>query len=172
MESIYSICNNTRPGSHMRHEEVVVRLAELWTEAGQQAELEDLVFDYLRRDLLNRILGNSDNHGRNTAILRHADRLELAPIYDLAPMVLDPEGVSRVTKWRAERLGEPQWREVCEDLAPFADPDVLYQRLRDAAVQFLALPDLLTGIPPAIRQASGRLPVLRLEASLKNWGLL
>lgn len=76
-----AICNNTRSGSHMRHEEVVGRLAELWAEAGQEAELENLVFEYVRRDLL-------------------------------------------------------------------------------------------TGIPPAIRQASGRLPVLRLEASLKDWGLL
>ncbi|MCH2338469.1 type II toxin-antitoxin system HipA family toxin [Pseudomonas sp. NPDC047963] len=172
LESVYSLCNNTRPGSHMQHEEVIARLAQLWTEAGQQAETPDLVFEYVRRDLLNRILGNSDNHGRNTSITRSGGRLALAPIYDLAPMVLDPEGISRVTKWHEERLGEPQWRDVCERLKPFAEPEDTYERLRQAARDFLALPDLLTEIPPAIRQATGRLPVLQLEPNLKRWGLL
>lgn len=172
VESIYSVCNNVQPGSHMAHEHVIARLVELWVEAGQKAEVEDLVFEYVRRDLLNRLLGNSDNHGRNTSILRHADRLTLAPIYDLAPMVLDPEGITRTTKWQDERLGEPRWRAVCDALSPFATPDVTYERLRDAARSFLALPDLLTDLPPAIRQAQSRLPVLKAETRLKEWGLL
>lgn len=172
LESVYSLCNNTRPGSHMQHEAVIATLAQLWTEANQQADIPDLVFEYVRRDLLNRILGNSDNHGRNTSITRSGGRLALAPIYDLAPMVLDPEGISRVTKWREERLGEPQWRDVCGQLKPFAEPEATYERLRQAAREFLALPDLLTAIPPAIRQATGRLPVLQLESNLKRWGLL
>lgn len=172
LESVYSLCNNTRPGSHMQHEDVVARLAQLWTEAGQQAEIPELVFEYVRRDLLNRILGNSDNHGRNISITRSGGRLALAPIYDLAPMALDPEGISRVTKWREERLGEPQWRDVCAQLNPFAEPEATYERLRQAARDFLALPDLLIAIPPAIKQATGRLPVLQLESNLKRWGLL
>ncbi|MCQ4298001.1 HipA domain-containing protein [Pseudomonas stutzeri] len=172
MESVYSLCNNARPGSHMQHEDVIARLAQLWTEADQQTEIPDLIFEYVRRDLLNRILGNSDNHGRNTSITRSGGRLALAPIYDLAPMVLDPEGISRVTKWREERLGEPQWRDVCEQLKSFAEPEDIYERLRQAARELLALPDLLTEIPPAIKQATGRLPVLQLESNLKRWGLL
>lgn len=172
VESIYSICNNVQPGSHMSHENVVARLVELWIKSGQKAEVEELVFEYVRRDLLNRLLGNSDNHGRNTSILRHTDRLALAPIYDLAPMVLDPEGITRVTKWQDERLGEPQWRAVCDALARFAPADTTYDRLREAARSFLALPDLLLDLPPAIRQANNRLPVLQAEASLKAWGLL
>lgn len=172
LESVYSLCNNTRPGSHMQHEEVIARLAQLWTEAGQQAELPELVFEYVRRDLLNRILGNSDNHGRNTSITRSGGRLTLAPIYDLAPMVLDPEGISRVTKWREERMGEPQWRDVCDQLKAFTDPETTYERLRQAARDFLALPDLLSDIPDGIKQATGRLPVLQLELNLKRWGLL
>jgi serine/threonine-protein kinase HipA len=172
LESVYSLCNNTRPGSHMQHEDVIARLAQLWTEAGQQAELPELVFEYVRRDLLNRILGNSDNHGRNTSITRSGGRLTLAPIYDLAPMVLDPEGISRVTKWREERMGEPQWRDVCDQLKAFTDPETTYERLRQAARDFLALPDLLSDIPDGIKQATGRLPVLQLELNLKRWGLL
>ncbi|WP_442793984.1 hypothetical protein [Pseudomonas sp. LAM2023] len=41
-----------------------------WIDNGQQDEVDDLVFEYVRRDLLNRILGNTDNHGRNTSIMR------------------------------------------------------------------------------------------------------
>ncbi|WP_258197996.1 HipA domain-containing protein [Pseudomonas capeferrum] len=49
------------------------------------------------RDLINKTLGNFDNHGRNTAIIRGQNGLSLAPIYDLAPMVLDAEGITRTT---------------------------------------------------------------------------
>ncbi|WP_269084834.1 HipA domain-containing protein [Pseudomonas sp. HUK17] len=35
--------------------------------------------------------GNTDNHGRNTAILRDGEGVWLAPIYDLAPMVMDEQ---------------------------------------------------------------------------------
>ena len=180
LESIYSLCGNTRPGSHLVHEEVVARLVELWDLAGQGSEVEELVFEYVRRDLLNRILGNSDNHGRNLSVLRYADRLELAPIYDLAPMVLDPEGISRSTKWREEQAGSPPWRSLCDDLErqlakragyrPLV-PGWLFERVREQARAFLALPDLLTALPDDIRRQEQRLPVLLLEQRLQEWGL-
>ncbi|MCZ0950864.1 type II toxin-antitoxin system HipA family toxin, partial [Pseudomonas syringae pv. tomato] len=69
-------------------------------------------------------------------------------------------------------LGEPQWRAVCDALAPFAPADITFERLRDAARSFLALPDLLLDLPPAIRKADNRLPVLKAAASLQAWGLL
>ncbi len=180
LESIYSLCGNTQPGSYLIHEEVVGRLVELWELAGQGNEVEALVFEYVRRDLLNRILGNSDNHGRNLSVLRHADRLELAPIYDLAPMVLDPEGISRSTKWRGEQAGSPPWRNLCDDLeCQLANrggyrseaPGWLFARLREQAREFLALPDLLMAVPADIRQQEQRLPWLRMEQRLQEWGL-
>lgn len=180
LESIYSLCGNTQPGSYLIHEEVVERLVELWELAGQGHEVAELVFEYVRRDLLNRILGNSDNHGRNLSVLRHADRLELAPIYDLAPMVLDPEGISRSTKWRGEQAGSPPWRSLCDDLERqlatrggyrAEAPGWLFARLREQAREFLALPDLLTAVPADIRQQEQRLPWLRMEQRLQEWGL-
>lgn len=180
LESIYSLCGNTQPGSYLLHEEVVGRLVDLWDLAGQSHEVEELVFDYVRRDLLNRILGNSDNHGRNLSVLRHADRLELAPIYDLAPMVLDPEGISRSSKWRAEQAGSPPWRSLCDDLERqlvaraghrSEAPGWLFARLREQAREFLALPDLLMAVPADIRRQEQRLPWLRLEQRLQEWGL-
>ena len=171
VESIYSVCQNTTPGSKMSHEHVIRNLITLWTKNEQSGELEDLIFEYLRRDLLNRILGNSDNHGRNTAIFRYRGRFELAPIYDLAPMVLDPEGVTRVTKWKSEIKGNPDWKEICGYFQGLVQPDVLFERLRGAAEEFRALPDLLTGLPEEVRHAQS-VPLNKLDLHLANWGLL
>lgn len=147
------------------------RLLGLWLGNGQADEVEDLVFEYVRRDLLNRILGNSDNHGRNTSILRHEGRFKLAPIYDLAPMVLDPEGVTRVTKWENERLGAPNWPAVCATFRGHIDPDHLFGRLKAAAQEFRALPGLLKDMPEEVRLAPS-IPLNNLDARLKEWGLL
>jgi len=171
MESIYSICGNTQPGSSMRHEEVAHRLIELWLANDQADEIAGLVFEYIRRDLLNRIVGNSDNHGRNISIFRHEGRFRLAPIYDLAPMVLDPEGVTRVTKWENERLGAPHWAAVCGLFREHVDPAHLLTRLRAAAEEFRALPGLLKDMPEEIRLAQS-IPLNNLDARLKEWGLL
>lgn len=170
VESIYSICGNTEPGSRMNHEDVLTRLIQLWSENGQGAEVEALISEYLRRDLLNRVLGNSDNHGRNTAIFRRDGKFELAPIYDLAPMVLDPEGITRVTKWVPEHLGNPDWKVICGVFPQWASADALFQQLLETAETFRALPDLLTGLPDDMRTAQS-IPLNKLDQRLAEWGL-
>lgn len=171
VESVYSLLGNTEPGSRLQHEAVLSKLIELWCSNGQDHEVPELIFEYLRRDLLNRILGNSDNHGRNTSIFRYRERFDLAPIYDLAPMVLDTEGVTRTTKWAAEKMGNPPWREICTGFAQWYAADDLYGRIREAARELRALPDLLVEMPLSIRQ-SGALPVNDLDRNLGYWGLL
>ncbi|MFK3770685.1 type II toxin-antitoxin system HipA family toxin [Pseudomonas putida] len=170
LESVYSICGITGYAHPMAHAEVVHRLVGLWIDNGQQDEVDDLVFEYVRRDLLNRILGNTDNHGRNTSIMRVGGRFRLAPIYDLAPMILDEEGITRTTKWAAERKGSSNWSDNCAELVGYTDPDVLLQRLRNAAEEFRALPDLLTDAPESMRNAAS-LPVNNLDKRLVEWGL-
>ncbi|WP_417662358.1 HipA domain-containing protein [Pseudomonas sp.] len=170
VESVYSLLGNTEPGSRLKHEIVLSKLIELWCISGQAAEVPELIFEYIRRDLLNRILGNSDNHGRNTSIFRYRERFDLAPIYDLAPMILDAEAVTRVTKWQSEIKGSPKWREICACFPQWYSPDDLYERIRDAANQFRALPDLLVEMPLDIRQ-SNALPVNDLDRHLGYWEL-
>jgi serine/threonine-protein kinase HipA len=174
VESIYSLAGVTIPGSYMSHLEVIQLLVRLWTKAGQTHQISELISDYLRRDLLNKILGNSDNHGRNTSIIRGSDTFRLAPIYDLAPMVMDDEGITRTTKWprELEVAGEVKWREVCDALAEIEAPQILYERLRDDASRFLALPDILAaaGLPDATMNHPG-IALRNLEQRLKNWGL-
>ncbi len=170
VESVYSLLGNTEPGSKLKHEAVLSKLIELWCVSGQADEVPELIFEYIRRDLLNRILGNSDNHGRNTSIFRYKERFALAPIYDLAPMVLDAEAVTRVTKWQAEIKGSPKWRDICACFPQWYAPDDLYERIRDAAKELRALPDLLVDMPLDIRQ-SNALPVNDLDRHLGYWEL-
>ncbi len=184
VESIYSLANITTPGSAMDHMEVIRLLAGLWREAGQTEQIPDLVADYLRRDLLNKILGNSDNHGRNIAIIRDVASFRLAPIYDLAPMVMDDEGITRSTKWpkNLERAGDVDWRGVCraisnidnpkDPLAGLSDLQDSFERLREDANHFMALPDILAaGGLPEVTMNHPRIALKNLEQRLKDWGL-
>ena len=158
----------------MNNLEVIQFLANLWNQAGQADQVSGLVADYLRRDLLNKILGNSDNHGRNTAIIRDVGSFRLAPIYDLAPMVMDEEGVTRTTKWPKdlEVAGEIDWRGVCHALVDIADPQDAFERLRQDADRLLALPDILavSGLPD-VTMNHPSIALKSLEQRLKNWGL-
>jgi serine/threonine-protein kinase HipA len=174
VESIYSLAGVTTPGSYMNHLEVIQLLANLWIQAGQADQVPDLVADYLRRDLLNKILGNSDNHGRNTAIIRDVDSFRLAPIYDLAPMVMDEEGVTRTTKWPKdlEVAGEIDWFGVCDALVEITHPEDSLERLRQDADRLLALPDILaaSGLPD-VTMNHPSIALKNLQQRLKNWGL-
>lgn len=175
VESVYSLAGITRPGSYMSHVAAVQALAQAWIANGQQSEISGLISEYIRRDFINQILGNSDNHGRNTAVLRDEQRIDLAPIYDLAPMVMDEEGVTRTTKWpdEIERAGQVDWRAACNALSPWAKPEALFEGLMQDAQLCRALPDLLSeiGLPHATFNHP-RIALYRLDATLKNWGLL
>ena len=175
VESMYSLSGVVEAGSYMSHSDVLRNVVALWQNVGQAEQVGDLVFEYMQRDLLNQILGNSDNHGRNTSILRTEHGVSLAPIYDLAPMVMDDEGVTRTTKWpkQIEVAGQADWKAACDEAAEWIEPDELFQRLRAAAQTFLALPDLLSadGLPVATMNHP-RIALRNLPQRLKNWGLM
>jgi len=168
VESIYSIAGVTEPGAYMDHTQVVQCLVALWQEVGQADQIEDLIAEYLMRDLLNQILGNSDNHCRNMSVIRTAQGIKLAPIYDLAPMVMDPEGVTRTTKWKSpiEIAGNVDWTLACEALSAWANPIKQMDRLRTQAQRFMALPQILErlGLPHATMAH----PMVRL-GNLSQW---
>jgi serine/threonine-protein kinase HipA len=106
--------------------------------------------------------------------LRDEKRLVLAPIYDLAPMVMDEEGVTRTTKWPdpIERAGEVDWLAACRSLASWADPDQLFEGLKADARRLLALPDLLSegGLPQKTFKHP-RIALARLHPTFRAWGL-
>lgn len=110
LETMGSLCGVAEYGAYLRHERICEALYRYCTPDPAAAVLE-----YAARDALNLALGNSDNHPRNTAVLKERDgTVRLAPWYDLAPMVLDPEGIVRTCWWREfESGGQVDWRGVC-----------------------------------------------------------
>lgn len=74
--------------------------------------------EFMLRDVLNLAMRNTDNHARNTAVQRLPDGMvQLTPIFDFAPMFLDPEVIPRACHWQASD-GKVQrvWTEIVEGL--------------------------------------------------------
>ena len=95
----------------------------------------DLV-EFLKRDIANIALGNTDNHARNQAVLKHENgEVLLSPFYDLAPMMFDPEGIVRLCRWEECEQHTPNWWQVIQRLqkttwAPAIDWEKLTCELR------------------------------------------
>lgn len=96
LESFYSLVDSLEFGSRFQHSTYLDALARFSTQKNQ-----DLI-EYLLRDILNMVMGNTDNHGRNQSVIKTTTEISLSPLYDFAPMVFDPEGIPRNTRWRNE----------------------------------------------------------------------
>lgn len=114
--------------------------------AAHCAEPEGEVIEYVRRDVLNLALRNTDNHGRNTAILKRRGRYALSPLYDFAPMFLDPQGIPRASRW-PEKLepvvGRPNWGAVAESLGAVCDQRLLREIFARDAEAVERLPEVM-----------------------------
>ena len=134
LETLASAAGISAYGVRTNHLELCETIARYAT--NPKAEIRE----YLRREILNSALRNTDNHARNTAFIKYANgTIELSPLYDFAPMFLDPSGIVRASIWGPgieRRSGEPDWiavsrelsciygdtRELLSFLATFADP--------------------------------------------------
>ncbi|WP_158227238.1 HipA domain-containing protein [Mangrovitalea sediminis] len=103
IESVYSLMGVIGDGARLLHTQILERLLPL------AASPDDTLVDYLVRDLVNRLIGNSDNHGRNQSVIRDDSGIRLAPCYDVAPMVLDPEGIPWATVWPTSLMNDDGW---------------------------------------------------------------
>ncbi len=138
MESLYSAAGVLEYGARVHHEVLCGAIRAFCTEPDSE------LLEYIKRDIVNVVLGNKDNHGRNTAFLRHESRVvKLAPMYDFAPMYLDPEGIARVCRWsdNAESAGEPEWGAVIE-IFPGKE-ETLREALRDFGRLLEQLPEIM-----------------------------
>ena len=111
------------------------------------------IVEYLKRDIANVVLGNKDNHGRNTAIQRRENGwVGLTPLFDFAPMVLHPDGIARSMRWEADDHGTPDWRSAIRQAAEAAQLPLapLQQAVTAVAPMLATLPNAMRhlGIPP------------------------
>ncbi|KWT70818.1 type II toxin-antitoxin system HipA family toxin [Variovorax sp. WDL1] len=89
--------------------------------AGLRAAVSDPLqetIEFIKRDVLNLAMRNTDNHARNTAVQRLCDgTVQLTPVFDFAPMYLDSEVIVRSCHWRDD-AGRVQgtWTQVVETL--------------------------------------------------------
>lgn len=180
LESIYAILG-VPPGSYLNHFQVIRNLVERLQNqfrVNQQKEHFDtagFVSEWVKRDLLNVAFGNSDNHGRNAALLKRPEGIWHAPVYDFAPMKADPEGVTRTTSWGSpyEEGGDFDWLAIAEALADLVPPDQLMSELRALAAQLVGLHQRLAkrGVPERIHNMPA-VGLIYLDDRLQEWGLL
>jgi serine/threonine-protein kinase HipA len=74
--------------------------------------------EFIKRDVLNLALRNTDNHARNTAVQRTSDGcIQLTPVFDFAPMFKDPEVIPRSCVWREKGgVRQSDWQQIIEQL--------------------------------------------------------
>lgn len=75
--------------------------------------------EFIQRDVLNLAMRNTDNHARNTAVQKTGPVVHLTPLFDFAPMYLDPEGIARAARWYhpVTKKELTAWRDVIAALA-------------------------------------------------------
>jgi serine/threonine-protein kinase HipA len=104
--------------------------------------------EFLKRDILNLAMRNTDNHARNTAVQKIGGVVRLTPLFDFAPMYLDPEGISRSARWyHADTRKElREWRDVIAalDLEP-GEVGHITRELHQFGVQMQTLVDHMNG---------------------------
>ncbi|WP_323639372.1 type II toxin-antitoxin system HipA family toxin [Pectobacterium polonicum] len=176
MESIYSLLKKPA-GSYLNHFTVIQRIIDtIAPPTGNHApQRRELVIEMVKRDMLNIIFGNSDNHGRNTSLIKRPQGIWLAPIYDFAPMKADPEGIARTTQWGSpyEEGGRIDWFAIANALSSFIDPEDLIHELRTTARQLIGLKSRL--IERGVPQRIIAMPVMAfdyIDEKLATWQLL
>lgn len=165
-ESLYALCGCSGFGVQLSHNTACYWLGQAATDP--QTE----ILEYLRRDVANVVLGNKDNHGRNTAIQRHADGwVGLTPVFDFAPMVLHPDGIARAMRWEQGDTGHPDWQAAARQAAEAGNVALqpLLQGLQAMAAKVLQLPQQMQALGvdaatialfmPSIQQAGQQLQV-------------
>ncbi|WP_447044918.1 type II toxin-antitoxin system HipA family toxin [Vreelandella sp. H-I2] len=180
LESVYSLMS-VAPGSFLRHGETLRQMVSLLhaqyrvREGGEIFDSASFVLEWVKRDLLNIAFGNSDNHGRNTALLKRPEGVWFAPVYDFAPMKADPEGVTRTTQWGAplEIGGEYNWPAIAESLVDFVAPERVMEELRTLAAGLEGVDERLAarGVPARILDMPA-VGLRTINTRLKRWGLL
>jgi len=166
LESLCSLCGVSDFGVAIPQQRISQAIAHYSSDRDRD------LLEYLYRDILNIAMGNTDNHARNTAMLKFPNgEVRLSPLYDFAPMILDDQGIARVCRWgAAEAKAEPQWPLVIDQVAALGpDPDWLRAKLAQFGARLDGLPETMARHyvdAPLIERLSPRIE--RLTKQLLN----
>lgn len=176
VQSVYSILN-MGPGAFLHNEKMIRDLLQIIENSciTPLFTREQYIAEWINRDLLNVIFGNSDNHGRNTAFILFNNQIKFAPIYDFAPMKADPEGITRTAKWSAqyEQGGEFNYIGIAQSFSDLADADIIIANIKITAEKLVGLKERLEarGVPKRILNMS-TFGFNFIPEKLARWGLL
>lgn len=102
--------------------------------------------EFIKRDVLNLAMRNTDNHVRNTAVQVIEGKVQLTPLFDFAPMYLDPELIPRALRWYRPdtRVELTDWSDVLAALpVPERERRMLGGALNRFAGRIERLPDVM-----------------------------
>jgi serine/threonine-protein kinase HipA len=111
-ESLASLAGHRSFGIRPNHYDLVKAFLPFVTDPVNE------VIEYIKRDLLNMAILNTDNHARNTAIQQLPNgTVQLTPVFDIAPMFMDREMIVRSSRW-LDKHGKliNNFADVIEDL--------------------------------------------------------
>jgi len=106
----------------------------------------EATIEFIKRDVLNLAMRNPDNHARNTAVQTIDGVTRITPLFDFAPMYLDPEGIARSARWYHPKTGKELqgWAEIVAHLAlPGAKREQLIAALSLFGEQLATLADAM-----------------------------
>ena len=111
-ESLASLVGQRGSGVAQSQQALLAGLRRVVTDPARET------LEFIKRDVLNLALRNTDNHARNTAVQRTPEGIvQLTPLFDFAPMFRDPEVVPRSCHWRDKAgVRQADWRQVIEQL--------------------------------------------------------
>ncbi|MBN1864345.1 MAG: HipA domain-containing protein [Victivallales bacterium] len=146
LETIASALGKTSFGERVYLDEFAHATRQFSTEPP-----DDLV-ELFRRDILNVPLGNTDNHSRNTAFLKEENSIRLSPLYDFAPMMVDPEWIARECRWRQFDSGYPAWRQLARIVSDTLEEEEVLQ------TEMTRLMRLVLNVPGWLREKKHKRP--------------
>lgn len=180
LESVYSILHKA-PGTYLNHfvciRELVAVLHNQYRvkEKAQVFDSQGFVCEWVKRDFLNVVFGNADNHGRNTSLIKRPGGITLSPVYDFAPMKADPEGITRTITWGSpfEEAGQFDWYGIARALDDLVDAGQLLDGIKQLAGQCVGLRERLSarGVPATLL-AKPTLGFDFLTEKLRRWQLI
>lgn len=154
IESMYCLSRMIGDGARMYHEGVLRTLKGALAEPDS---FDETLCEYLIRDVINLACGNTDNHGRNISLIKSEGKLRLSPAYDVAPMVLDDDGISRATIWSSKnlkRIDFPNYRSIIEEFA--TDSEATLEKFQACLVKLCRLEEEVRrlGLPDSVLRAT------------------
>ncbi|MGN6232876.1 MAG: HipA domain-containing protein [Trinickia sp.] len=102
--------------------------------------------EFIKRDVLDLAMRNTDNHARNTAVQLTGGKVQLTPLFDFAPLYLDSQLIPRALRWYRPdtRMELTDWGDVLAALpVPGDERLTLGAALCRFAAQLERLPDIM-----------------------------